>query len=92
MALLKIDEKFDVDGLSAQLDTLPKYARPLFLRLATEIETTETFKPKRKAYVDQGFDPKRINEPLYVFDVRRNLYVALDAERYASIQKFDMIF
>ena len=77
--------------LSAQLEILPKYARPLFLRLATEIETTETFKPKRKAYVDQGFDPERINEPLYVFDGQRKLYVALDAERYAAIQNFDMI-
>ena len=91
MALLKVDEKFDLERLCAQLEMLPKFARPLFLRLVTEIETTETFKPKRKAYVDQGFDPGRVNEPLYVFDNQRKLYVALDAERYAAIQNFDMI-
>ena len=91
MALLKIDERFDLDGLSAQLETLPRYARPLFLRVATDIDATETFKPKRKAYVDQGFDPKHISEPLYVFDGQQKRYVALDAERYAAIQKLDVI-
>jgi fatty-acyl-CoA synthase len=90
MALLKIDGKFDLDGLPARLEILPKYARPLFIRFATEIETTETFKPKRKAYVDQGFDPERINDPLYVFDGQGKQYVALDAERYAAIQNCDM--
>ena len=90
MALLKIDEKFDLDGIPARLEILPKYARPLFIRFATEIETTETFKPKRRAYVDQGFDPERINDPLYMFDGQRKLYVALDAERYAAIRNCDV--
>ena len=57
MALLKIDGQFDLDTLARRLETLPRYARPLFLRLAREIETTETFKPKRRIYVEQGFDP-----------------------------------
>ena len=59
MALLKIDGQFDLDALVRRLETLPRYARPLFLRFAREIETTETFKPKRRVYVEQGFDPER---------------------------------
>jgi fatty-acyl-CoA synthase len=63
MALLKIDGKFDLDGLPARLEILPKYARPLFIRFATEIETTETFKPKRRDYVDQGLTPNASTIP-----------------------------
>ena len=39
----------------AQISRRPRYAWPLFRRLASEIEKTETFKPKRSAYVAQGF-------------------------------------
>jgi hypothetical protein len=43
------------------------HAWPLFLRIAAgEIETTETFKPKRPIYVAQDCDPARIEDPLYV--------------------------
>jgi fatty-acyl-CoA synthase len=36
MALLKIDGQFDLDTLVRRLETLPRYARPLFLRLARD--------------------------------------------------------
>ncbi len=86
MALLKIDGRFDLDVLARRLETLPRYARPLFLRLVSQIESTETFKPKRRIYVEQAFDPARIDDPLYVFDREREIYVTLDAERHAAIQ------
>ena len=47
-------------------------------------ETTETFKPKRRAYVEQGFDPARIDDPLFVLD--GDSYVPLDADRCHAIQ------
>jgi fatty-acyl-CoA synthase len=86
MALLKTDGRLDLDALARRLEILPPYARPLFLRLAREIESTETFKPKRRVYVEQGFDPARVADPLYVFDGERNAYVPLDAERHIAIQ------
>jgi fatty-acyl-CoA synthase len=86
MALLKIDRQFDLHALRRRLEILPRYARPLFLRLALKIEITETFKAKRRAYVDEGFDPERIEDPLYVFDGRREAFVVLDTERYAAIR------
>ena len=86
MALLKIDDAFDLDGLPARLKALPKYARPLFLRITATIDATETFKPKRRSYLEQGFDPARVNDPLYVFDVGQKRYVTLDAERYGAIR------
>ncbi len=92
MALLKIDRGLDLDALARQLENLPRYARPLFLRVAREIEMTETFKPKRRVYVAQGFDPGRITDPLYVFDNEAQAYVALDADRHAAIQNGAMRF
>ena len=86
MALLKIGGPFDLDALPGRLEVLPRYARPLFLRLAIEIEITETFKAKRRAYVDEGFDPDRIADPLYVFDGQRQRFVVLDTKRYAAIR------
>jgi fatty-acyl-CoA synthase len=86
MALLKIDGKFDLDALSVRLEILPRYSRPLFLRIASRIEITETFKAKRRAYVDQGFDPEGIEDALYVFDGQRQAFVVLDMERYAAIR------
>ena len=90
MALLKIDGQFDLDTLARRLETLPRYARPLFLRLAREIETTETFKPKRRVYVEQGFDPERVEDPLYVFEREREAYVPLDANRHEAIRNGTM--
>jgi fatty-acyl-CoA synthase len=92
MALLKIDRQFDLNALPGRLEILPRYARPLFLRLALKIEITETFKAKRRAYVDQGFDPERIADPLYVFDGHRQAFVVLDAERYAAIRNRTISF
>jgi fatty-acyl-CoA synthase len=92
MALLKVDRQFDLDALPTLLEILPRYARPLFLRLALKIEITETFKPKRRAYVDEGFDPERIEDALYVFDGHRQAFVVLDTERYATIGNGAMSF
>jgi fatty-acyl-CoA synthase len=88
MALMKIDGQFDFDAFIERLQALPRYAWPLFVRLAAgEIETTETFKPKRPIYVAQGFDPTGIEDPLYVLDNKRWVYVPLDAEQHDAIRK-----
>jgi len=90
MALLKIDGPFDLDALVRRLETLPRYAWPLLLRLAREIETTETLKPKRRVYVEQGFDPERVEDPLYVFERKQHAYVPLDGNRHQAIRNGTM--
>ncbi len=92
MALLKIDGQFDLEALTQRLEILPRYARPLFLRLAREIEATETFKPKRRVYVEQGFDPERVEDPLFVFERERESYVPLDGNRHQAIRNGTMRF
>jgi fatty-acyl-CoA synthase len=90
MALLRPLGSLDLAAVARALDVLPRWGRPLFLRLARTIETTETFKPKRRAYVEQGFDPAGIDDPLFVLD--GDSYVPLDAERYLAIQHGTMRF
>ena len=85
MALIKVRGALDLARFARGMKVLPRYARPLFLRLTREIATTETLKPKRGAYVAEGFDPAKVKDPLYVFDADAGDYVPLDAERYAAI-------
>lgn len=56
----------DLMKLAQDLDnSLPSYARPIFLRIMDEIEVTSTFKLKKLQYQKDGFDPDVIKEPLY---------------------------
>jgi fatty-acyl-CoA synthase len=86
MALIACEGALDLDDIAKRLETLPRYARPLFLRARPSLDLTATFKPKRREMADEGFDPARIDDPLYVFDGEIARYVPLDATRYAAIQ------
>ena len=59
--------------------SLAPFARPMFLRLRPEMEITGTFKLKKADLVKDGFDPDRINDPLYWFNPGRACYEPLDA-------------
>jgi fatty-acyl-CoA synthase len=84
MAALEISGNLDLTGLKAHLAArLPAYARPVFLRIATSLAVTETFKQKKADLAREGFDPTHIADPLYI-DVGES-YVPLDAELYARI-------
>ena len=56
----------DLVELARRLQALPRWARPVFLRLTDEIARTETFKPKRALYAAQGFDPAQSGDRLFV--------------------------
>ncbi|HWP26033.1 MAG TPA: long-chain-acyl-CoA synthetase [Xanthobacteraceae bacterium] len=72
--------QLDLAGLHAHLAAhLPEYARPLFLRIQSEIDVTSTFKQKKIDLVRQGFDPASCREPLYFNDPQRRTFVPLDA-------------
>jgi fatty-acyl-CoA synthase len=69
MASLVVNPDFDITGLAAKVDAaLPAYARPVFLRLRTELAVTGTFKHRKIDMVADGFDPAHVTEPLYVRD------------------------
>ncbi|WP_181701293.1 long-chain-acyl-CoA synthetase [Chthonobacter albigriseus] len=91
MAAIVAADDIDLKALSRHLDQqLPAYAKPLFLRLKSEIETTGTFKLKKVDLASEGFDPHRIEDPLFFLDPREQCYVRLDAAGYDAIARGDV--
>jgi fatty-acyl-CoA synthase len=86
MATIVADDALDLAALRTHLHKLlPPYARPLFLRIGSELELTMTFKPKKVDLVAQGFDPARTDDPLYFDDPRTGTYVRIDPTIHADI-------
>ncbi|HTQ34345.1 MAG TPA: long-chain-acyl-CoA synthetase [Stellaceae bacterium] len=91
MAALVARPDFDISTLPDYLASrLPEYARPLFIRLCRQIDTTATFRPQKSALARQGFDPAAIDDPLYVYDRRQAAFTELDGARLAAIQRGEM--
>jgi fatty-acyl-CoA synthase len=81
------DGNLDLAALRAHVvKQLPDYARPLFLRIQSEIDITGTFKQKKIDLVKQGFDPTAITDPIYFSDPASQSYVRLDQDLYQRIQ------
>jgi fatty-acyl-CoA synthase len=86
MAALVVDDAFDPTELYAHLEReLPTYARPVFVRIGKELETTGTFKHRKVELVKEGFDPAAISDPVLFADASARSYVPLLAERHAEI-------
>lgn len=87
MAALVAEGALELNGLRTQLTSrLPEFARPVFLRLIREIETTGTFKPKKQDLVRTGFDPHATNDALFVNDRNAGAFVPVDAPLFDSIR------
>ena len=65
---------------------LPDYARPLFLRIQTEIDVTGTFKQKKVDLVREGFNPAATSDPIYFNDPQAKAFVRLDPALYRRIE------
>lgn len=60
---IKIDLQAFYDFIK---DELPTYAIPIFLRISHQTETTSTFKYKKSALKDDGYDCDKIGKEVYV--------------------------
>jgi fatty-acyl-CoA synthase len=86
MAAVVCDEDLNLADLHSYLTArLADYARPLFLRIRSEIDTTATFKQRKVALVKDGFDPGNIGDTLFFDDPRARAYVRLDSTLYKQI-------
>ena len=86
MAALVVDGQLDLTGFRAHLvGNLPDYARPLFVRIKSEIDVTGTFKQKKVDLVRDGFDPTEIGDPIYFNDHQSQAFVRLDKALYDRI-------
>jgi fatty-acyl-CoA synthase len=64
---------------------LPEYARPVFLRVRKNNDVTTTFKQKKINLMEDGFDPSRTTDPIYLNDPQRKAFVRVDPALYAEI-------
>jgi fatty-acyl-CoA synthase len=86
MAALVVDGDFDPAALHAHVAReLPTYARPLFVRIGSEIEVTGTFKHRKVELAKQGFDPAVVSDPVLFADAAARSYVPLESALYARI-------
>ncbi len=86
MATIVCDQGLDLGELHAHLAAhLPDYARPLFLRIRSEIDVTATFKQRKISLVKDGFDPAHIRDALFFDDPRAQAYVRLDGALHREI-------
>ncbi|NXA43278.1 S27A1 protein, partial [Eudromia elegans] len=64
---------------------LPPYARPVFLRLLPQVDTTGTFKIQKTRLQREGFDPHQTSDRLHFLDAKLGGYVPLDERLYERI-------
>jgi fatty-acyl-CoA synthase len=85
MAALAVDEGFNLAALHRHLAaSLPRYARPLFLRIRADLETTATFKHRKDELVAAGYDPAAVSDAIYVDDMQR--YARIDRALFDRVQ------
>lgn len=86
MASIVADGSLDLDKLRGHIEKeLPEYARPLFIRVSPEIEVTGTFKHRKVELVREGFDVKRVSDPIYFNSPVDRKFVPLDEALHDKI-------
>jgi len=86
MVAVVVDSRFDLEEFRNHLShRLPAYACPVMIRFCSALDTTETFKQKKQELVRDGFDPRRVTDPLFFKDPKSNTYRPIDADAYARI-------
>ena len=72
---------------------LPFYARPVFVRIIEELETTGTFKLKKGDLREEAFHLDKINDDLiFVREPKNECYTRLTNESYEEINNGTISF
>ena len=85
MAALVVEDGLDLEGFGRHVMRLPAYARPVFLRIKREIETTSTFKQRKLDLVKESFDLSATHDPIYFLHPELQVYVPLEPAGFAAI-------
>ena len=68
------------------LAKLPVYARPVFFRIVPELDSTGTYKLKKREMQLEGYDQvDTIEDKMFFLDMKGGQYVPLTAELYQNI-------
>ena len=88
MAAFSLDDasSFDWQGFSNHVEnSLPKYARPLFIRIIEEMDTTGTFKLKKNDLRNEAFNIDKVTDQIYCLKPNSSNYEVLDKEWLQTI-------
>jgi fatty-acyl-CoA synthase len=66
-------------------ERLPSYAAPLFVRISSEADITATFRLRKVALRNAGYDPGNFPDPLYVRDDSSQTYLPYSEEALARL-------
>jgi acyl-CoA synthetase (AMP-forming)/AMP-acid ligase II len=84
MVCLVVSPEFDLQAFAEHVErALPRYARPLFVRLLGKMRVTSTLKHQKSDYQHEGYDPDRTADP--VFSLIEGRYVRVTPELYREI-------
>ena len=80
-------DTLDIESFSNHVNEhLPAYARPVFLRIQSEMDTTGTFKMVKGELRKEGYDLDQVNDLIFILKPRSDTYVRL-TEDFAAILK-----
>lgn len=66
-ALVDPDSQIDMETLAKGIrNSLPIYARPIFIRIMPQLPMTGTFKLKKRDLQLEGYDITKITDPIYL--------------------------
>ncbi|NQX89353.1 MAG: long-chain-acyl-CoA synthetase [Halioglobus sp.] len=83
-------ESLDTHSFSLHIrKNLPAYARPVFLRIQRDLDTTGTFKLVKGALRKQAYDLQQVDDPLFVLKPRSENYEPLDKAFLAILNAGD---
>ncbi|XP_041719855.2 long-chain fatty acid transport protein 1-like [Coregonus clupeaformis] len=77
---------FDCDAFLREVQqALPPYARPVFLRISPQVDTTGTFKIQKTRFQREGYDPRISTDQIYFLNSRAGRYEAVNEELHSAI-------
>lgn len=84
--VMQAGHEFDPDAFYALTsERLPGYAAPLFVRVASDADMTTTFKLRKIDLQREGYDPKAVDDPLYVRDDKVGTYRPYSTDVLANV-------
>ena len=86
-------QDMNINSISSHIrENLPGYARPIFLRLLSELPTTSTHKLQKNDLRDQAFHPEQVADRLFVLKPGEQIYSPLDSDYYSQIMQRSVSF
>ncbi|MFT4517990.1 MAG: citronellyl-CoA synthetase [Halioglobus sp.] len=87
VVLAQSEDALDLPRFSAYIkDQMPSYARPVFIRLQRNIDTTGTFKMVKGELRKEGYDLAKVSGPVYVLKPKSDTYEVLDPAFAATLE------